>query len=363
MKIRGNTVGTPIKPEKVLVKSENLTGAEKAKARENIGAVAASDLPKNVPLDNATYTAGQYVTNGTVQSGASYGVWRGLQVKAGKTYVIAPAVRFAELHNAGTFVEKYAINGGMGNEPQFVKPTQDGELVFTTYAKHEGSVSVTEYAYSLLNFGDSIGAGDGNGSVGYSEMIGEIDSAWVVDAAVGGYTISRIEGNSNSVLSRIEMNGAWCNVSPDIILLEGGSNDYTQTRQMGELSGNLDFAGTYDETTYIGALESAFYKIRTKWADAQIIWVFSHRQNSRTEKTVDGVTVNYKTMHDMSIEACKKWGIPVVDLFEEGCMNTLWPHDKTKYTKDADGTHPNELGYMKFYVPRILAKIRELLSL
>lgn len=37
MKIRGVVVGTPIKPEKVLVKSENLTEEEKAIARKNIG--------------------------------------------------------------------------------------------------------------------------------------------------------------------------------------------------------------------------------------------------------------------------------------------------------------------------------------
>lgn len=40
MKIRGAVVGTPIKPEKVLVKSENLTEEEKAIARANIGASA-----------------------------------------------------------------------------------------------------------------------------------------------------------------------------------------------------------------------------------------------------------------------------------------------------------------------------------
>jgi hypothetical protein len=40
MKIRGNTVGTPIAPEKVLVKSENLTEEEKAIARANIGAAS-----------------------------------------------------------------------------------------------------------------------------------------------------------------------------------------------------------------------------------------------------------------------------------------------------------------------------------
>ena len=41
MKIRGAVVGTPIKPEKVLVKSEKLTEEEKAIARNNIGAVSA----------------------------------------------------------------------------------------------------------------------------------------------------------------------------------------------------------------------------------------------------------------------------------------------------------------------------------
>ena len=50
MKIRGTTVGTPIKPEKVLVKSENLTEAEKARARENIGAVSVHIGPE-APTD------------------------------------------------------------------------------------------------------------------------------------------------------------------------------------------------------------------------------------------------------------------------------------------------------------------------
>ena len=44
MKIRGITVGTTIKPEKVLVKSENLTEEEKAIARANIGAASADTI-------------------------------------------------------------------------------------------------------------------------------------------------------------------------------------------------------------------------------------------------------------------------------------------------------------------------------
>lgn len=45
MKIRGNTIGTPIKPEKNIIKATDLTEAEKAQARENIGAISLDDLP------------------------------------------------------------------------------------------------------------------------------------------------------------------------------------------------------------------------------------------------------------------------------------------------------------------------------
>lgn len=44
MKIRGNTVGTTLKPEKAIVKCQNLTEVEKAQARDNIGAVGADDI-------------------------------------------------------------------------------------------------------------------------------------------------------------------------------------------------------------------------------------------------------------------------------------------------------------------------------
>lgn len=39
MKIRGTTITTPIKPEAVVVKCQNLTDEQKTQARENIGAV------------------------------------------------------------------------------------------------------------------------------------------------------------------------------------------------------------------------------------------------------------------------------------------------------------------------------------
>ena len=53
MKIRGNTVGTNMKPEKNLVKATNLTEEEKVMARENIGAADVKTIGDiSTALDN-----------------------------------------------------------------------------------------------------------------------------------------------------------------------------------------------------------------------------------------------------------------------------------------------------------------------
>lgn len=68
MKIRGNTVGTPIKPEKVLVKCQNLTEEEKIMARQNIGA-GGSLLTVFTDGDTSSHTPAEIITH--VQAGGT----------------------------------------------------------------------------------------------------------------------------------------------------------------------------------------------------------------------------------------------------------------------------------------------------
>ena len=64
MKIRGNTVGTNLKPERVLIKSTGLTEAQKEQARENIGALASNggepivkcvNVEEKLPITDTAY--------------------------------------------------------------------------------------------------------------------------------------------------------------------------------------------------------------------------------------------------------------------------------------------------------------------
>lgn len=71
MKIRGNTVGTPLKPEKAVVKCHGLTDEEKATARQNIGAISLEDVGSLFePVTQDEYDA--LVANGTVNENKYY---------------------------------------------------------------------------------------------------------------------------------------------------------------------------------------------------------------------------------------------------------------------------------------------------
>ena len=58
------------------------------------------------------------------------------------------------------------------------------------------------------------------------------------------------------------------------------------------------------------------------------------------------------------IEICNKWGIPVADVGNKGNLNTFLPSmykftNPTDTQPNGDRTHPNQLGYEKFYLPLI----------
>lgn len=69
---------------------------------------------------------------------------------------------------------------------------------------------------------------------------------------------------------------------------------------------------------------------------------------------MDSRDIRQKTYGDLAVDMCKKWNIPVIDLYNEGGLNTQIPEFKANYIKETapngDKTHPNALGYDTFYV-------------
>lgn len=219
-----------------------------------------------------------------------------------------------------------------------------------------GEVSNRLTDKSILNLGDSIAAGDGNNGNGYAEIIAQENGMICYDYAQGGATLTKNINLSNNIVSQLDRALSELNEDPDFVLINGRTNDiggnYVDTRQVGTIRSAFDTTTfDYDLDTFIGSMEYIIAKIKSEWPDAIVIFVSVHKMDSRNSSL-------QQTYHDASIIVAKKWAIGVANLFEEGQLNTQISQmhqfsNPTEISPNGDRTHPNDLGYRKFYVPQI----------
>ena len=194
----------------------------------------------------------------------------------------------------------------------------------------------------VLNFGDSIAAGDGNGGVGYSELLANKNGMTCYDYAVGGATITT---STNDILTQIEK-AHNDGIIPDYILFDGFTNDINTgaVKELGKISDG--YSQTKNVNTFSGAFEEICYRLKTYWKGTHIFYVCVHKMNTRD-------TSLQNTYSERAKALCERWSIPVIDIYGAGELNTYIADYKILYTNNGDGTHPNELGYNTFYVPLI----------
>ena len=346
-------------------------------------------------IDTTRSEGGVLNDGGHVTATSTYRTTDYIRVAAGVSYVVSPRWRACALYNKNKCL--LSVNLTTTNNGVFT-PTEDGFVRISYYSDQESSTQMEpgtapgpyrafreEFAQPymlndaqlqdaqarlgnvlfnkrLYNFGDSIGAGDGNSGTGYAEIIGTDNRMDFVDYAVGGATMTKVAGQAMScILDQIDNASP---TPPDFILFEGGANDFSQGRPLGTLTSNYE--GNYDATTYIGACEMAIYKFLTKYPGSAIVGVFVHKHGRISTTDTNGAVVTFQEMHDGFMAVCEKWCIPVVDMHTEGGLNTRFePYCeaytlKTSAKPNGDGTHPNGDGYRVFYVPKIAAKLKEI---
>ena len=213
------------------------------------------------------------------------------------------------------------------------------DIINKTYKKINNYNNVL-IGKSALYFGDSICYGEGYRG-GYAKLISENNNMTYINKGVSGATITRREGVScilDSVLNSTE--------TADYIILEGGTNDAGGFQEFGEIT--TGYTAALNETTFCGAVESLLKNSLIKWHDKKICFILTTNTYRRP---------NQKHYFDTIKQICEKWGVPYLDLFTKGRLNTNIEIMKNSYTSDwqgtPDGLHPNEQGYKLFYVDQI----------
>ena len=211
--------------------------------------------------------------------------------------------------------------------------------------------------------GDSIcyGAADTIGGEAYAARIGKANSMAWANVGVSGGTIAVVAGVSHNLCTYIDtIHTNYPDL--DYLILEGGTNDADRlgTAGLGTLTDMQDYSGSYDTSTFIGALETLFYKATGYYPYAKIGFIIAPKMAAWSpSQNKMLLPIGRATFFDAVPEVCEKWGIPYINLWKGCAMNPCslqyYDHSMTEAQNlengkaYADGQHPNANGYDYIY--------------
>ena len=196
---------------------------------------------------------------------------------------------------------------------------------------------------TLLFTGDSIIMGlidNGDGTYGephgWAEILQENNPlSTVKNYGVGGTTIAKKEGSTDSILERLErMYSEYPNA--DYCIIEGGVNDCYAGVPMGEITAGYN--DSFDEYSFCGALESLFKQAILKWKGKKLGYIV-------TFKVPSADYANFGLYMQKAKEICEKWSIPYIDLYNQSGMEYHIEEIAAAYSYGGGGLHPNVAGY------------------
>ncbi len=218
------------------------------------------------------------------------------------------------------------------------------------------------YGKKITLNGDSICYGAG-ATGGYGKIIADTYDMTLQNIARSGGTIAAETYKDTTPRYWICRTINNMDTDADYAIVEGGVNDGSSdvAVPLGEITTTYNEA--FDDTTFYGAFESMCKQLITRFAGKKVGYIAVHKMIDGFNSTKDETTSYYWAAK----KCCEKWGIPFLDLnttvppfgYFKSSDTDLYPL-REAYTLNADGWHPNEEGYKKYYVPKITAWLESL---
>ena len=210
--------------------------------------------------------------------------------------------------------------------------------------------------------GSSVGTSEPTYLYGYAGRVCKANNMiWKNYGVSGGCitsaTNSSIDSSRHSVVDNIDTLYEQF-PDADFIIFEGGTNDadllgnaIADPTKMGTFTEN-DYAGTYDITTFSGALETLFYKAIQYWSGKKIGFIVAQKMGV-SYSNFDKNHANRRAYFERAIEICSKWGVPCLNLWD-GCY--LNPRNASCYNSDLDADGNRTQGYLYIDGQHLTAK-------
>lgn len=247
----------------------------------------------------------------------------------------------------------------------------------------------------VLAIGDSICAGARNNGKGFVGDLGlPYKNAGVSGAALSTVGSPDVEDIPSRFIRFFEYHSQDVNASndgwePDIIIANGGHNDYGQNAPLGTVptapaindDGSPNY-NTLNTSTVMGGLQKLFLLMVEKYPKAQRFFITTHKiyRNAQIETNKNGYLpsknndqgYNETELHDAIVTCCKIYNVEVIDIFNNSLINSAFAgyRGNTYYRGnisgaaadmrnyfDKDGVHPLNRGYLEGYIPLIRSSI------
>lgn len=212
------------------------------------------------------------------------------------------------------------------------------EAPVTTVATTEAPVPQPPFPLDGKTFvflGSSVTYGSASGGWSMADYIAEEFDCTVVKWAVSGTTL--VTSNDNSYVARME-NQMRRQKACDHLIVQLSTNDATQNKPLGTLSKSMDKAD-FDTTTVIGAIEYIIASAKEKW-NCEVSFYTGTKYDSAA----------YQKMVDALKDIQEKWGIGIIDLWNDAEMNAVSDTNYKRYMSDS--IHPTKLGYKLWWGPK-----------
>lgn len=187
----------------------------------------------------------------------------------------------------------------------------------------------------IIFLGSSVTYGYGAKGKSFVDYLERENGVIPVKEAVSGTTL--VDDKDSSYVSRLKTIDT--SIDADMLICQLSTNDATKNKPLGEISDSLELE-SFDTHTVAGAIEYVIkYSIDT-W-HCPVVFYTGTKYDSE----------NYQKMVDLLLDIQKKWGIGVIDLWNNVAMNSVSDKDYKLYM--CDSIHPTRAGYRDWWTPVI----------
>ena len=187
---------------------------------------------------------------------------------------------------------------------------------------------------TIIFLGSSVTQGTGGMDTSFVEFLAAKDGVIPVKEAVSGTTLVAMD--DTSYIPRMETIDP--NIEADAFVCQLSTNDASQGIPLGTVSDNFD-RNSFDVNTVAGSIEYIISYAQDTW-NCPVVFYTGTKYDSP----------EYGQMVDLLLKIQEKWGIGIIDLWNNEEMNQIADETRKLYMP-IDGIHPSRAGYLLWWLP------------